>query len=324
MKSITATDIYRRFESTYQINAHLKSVIGGSGTRITTELASDILAMERSYKDILTVKACKALTNGDIILVYGDPSQMLPPFMPFVKTIKNNREVVICDLSMTSFMMRQNKNTGETSYSMDIRQLNSIVVSAYIFLNLRPNSIIPPDITKNMAMSWARMFCKVLNQFMGLNTNPDRYNAFMYFAMKYFMIYILEIKEASADMYVSQMSKDGKSSFVRQMEEAIAARDLHPYNSFEDFCNTLFDHDISSISSARTMGDLNMASYLKVFTRVYGLNSVFSLAAFPYFMYVYISVNNANRGFNRRVFEDVMVNPRTYTKCMKDFTSLVE
>ncbi len=324
MKSIATTDIYRRFEPTYQINAHLKSVIGGAGTRITTELASDILAMERSYRDILTVKACKALTNGDIILVYGDPSQMLPPFMPFVKTIKNNKEVVICDLSMTSFTARHNKATGETTYSMDIRQLNSIVISAYIFLNLKKNSIIPPDTIQTMAIAWARMFCKVLNQAMGLNTNPDRYNAFMYFAMKYFMINLLEVSPESADVFVSQLSKEGKTSFVRQMEEMVAARNLHPFDSFEDFCNTLFDHDITYISSARTMGELNMASYLKVFTKVYGLNSVFGLAAFPYFMYIYISVNNANRGFNRRVFEDVMVNPRNYTKIMKDFSKIVE
>lgn len=324
MKSVATTDLFQRFESVYQINAHLKSVIGGAGVRVTTELASDILAMERSYRDILTTKACKALTNGDIILVYGDPAKMLPPFMPFIKTIKNGKEVVICDLSMTSFSARQNKVTGETQYSMDIRQLNSIIVAAYIFLNLKKNSIIPPDIIQTMAIAWARMFTKVLNQAIGLNTNPDRYNAFMYFAMKFFMIYLLDIEEKRADIFVTEMSKDGKSTYVRQMEEAIVTRGLTPYKSFEDFCNTLFNQEISGIGSGRTMGDLNAASYLKVFTRIYGLNSIFALAAFPYFMYVYISVNNANRGFNRRVFEDVMVNPRNYTTVMKAFSKIVE
>ena len=324
MKSISSTDIYRRFEPVYQINGHLKSVIGGAGTRITTELASEIVAMERSYKDILTTKACKALADGSIILVYGDPKLMLPPFMPFVKTIKEGREVVICDLSLTTFMAKQNKNTGETTYSMDIRQLNSIVVAAYIFLNLKKNSIIPPDIIQTMAIAWAKMFNKVLCQSIGLNTNPDRYNAFMYFAMKFFMIYLLDIPEKSADEFVSQLSKEGKNVVVRQMEETIIARDLHPFNSFEDFCNVLFDHDVSNIGAARSMGDMNAASYLKIFTRIYGLNSIFALAAFPYFMYTYISVNNANRGFNRRVFEDVMVNPRSYMTVMKAFSKIVE
>lgn len=207
---------------------------------------------------------------------------------------------------------------------MDIRQLNSLVVTAYLFLNFKPNTLIPPDVTETLAIGWARMFNKVLCQTMGLNTNPDRYNAFSYFAMKFFMIYFLDISEKSADVFVSNMVKNGKNSFIRQMEEIIVARNLHPFDSFENFCNMLFDHDITSIGSARAMGELNVASYLKVFTRIYGMNSIFSLAAFPYFLYTYISVNNANRGFNRRVFEDVMVNPKSYMRVMKDLSKIVE
>lgn len=324
MKSITQSDVYERTASVYKIPEHIRSVLNGAGRRINTEIAPMIVTMQRNYKDSATQKAVEDFEKGSIILVYGDGDVMLPPQLPMIKTIKDNREVVICDLSYTSFEARRDRKTGETSYYMETRQLNSMLLAAHYFLAMRPNTLIPPQTTIYMANAWARMFCKALNRAVYLNRDRDRFDAFRYYAMMYFMINLLDMKEPRAEQVTLSQFKDGKNYIVRHIDEEITARGLTPYNSFHEFCEMLFNKEITGIGGGITGGEsMNMASYLRAFIATYDVKALYSLAAFPYFLYLYISVNNANRGFNVRVYEDIMVNNTQYSAVMAELARVL-
>ena len=323
MKGIAQTDIFARVKDTYKIPEHVKAVVNGAGTRITTELSPIIASMQRSYKDISTQKALQALGAGQIILIYGKEGNLLPPEMPFLKTKKEGKEVVICDLTYTTFDIRRDRKTGETTYFMEMRQLNSILIGAYYALNIHEDTILPHQAVVYMSAAWARMFLKVLNKAVFLNQSPERYKAFHYLATMYFLINMLDYKPAHAEQIAVSQFKDGKNGMLRNIEEEITRRGLNPYASFADFCNVLFNKEITGLGgSISTSKDMNTTSYIRAFINIYDRKSLFALAAFPYYFFLYVSVNNANRAYNIRVFEDVMVSPGQYATVMSEMSKM--
>lgn len=313
MKSITATDIYTATDTFYQTTRHIKSVVGGAGTVITHELDSKIDSISKAYKDSIIVKAINDLQSGRIQLIYGDPKKMLPPFMPFINFTKNGERRTLVDLTYSSFSVRTNRVTGEETYDMDIRQLYSLLITAELTSDFDKNTVIPPAAASAASELWAKMFCKVLNKVLMLNTNRELYNAFYYFAARYFIQNILEMSPIFAEQSATASLRDGKNVYINSIESKLKDHGWDLYQDFGFFCRVMFDTEITEIHGSRYgSGEMNRLSYLNTFTNMYDLKSLFALASFPYFLYLVVSINNADKGFNRRIFEDVLVDAKRY------------
>ena len=328
MKTILQTEVFSVADSTYHIKDRISNVLQGKGVKdLTEDLMDKIDMLPKVFKGTLTLQAVNAVKRGEIRLVLGNPKTTLPSFMPFLVVAAQGKNQVIIDLTATSFQVKTDRVTKEPRYDIDIHQLYSLLVSAYISLFINRNTVLPTEALRLSTLWWSTMFCKVLNRTIGLSINRERYEAFRYLAMRFYSHNILENTEkVSEELAESFLPDHNKSIMLRTIENNIASQDIDPYSSFENFCKVLFNNEITgAVTAGTTNGRMNLSTYISLFVRMYGQKSLFALASFPYFMYMIIGTNNADKGFNRRVVEDVMVDPRRYMMFMNsiyDITSL--
>ena len=318
MKTITESEIYAYTEKSYHVSGKIQQVLTGkAGRNVTVDLTPKIDAVVRAYRtQVIALKAQEAIEKGYIQFVYGDPNVMLPPFMPFVRYQgKDGMPHVVFDLSYTTYVEKEDRS-GAKSVDMDLRQLFSIMATCYFVLDTDAQTILPPMVYQVTAKWWALMFCKVLNRSLALNTNRDRYDAFQYFAMQYYLQNILELEPTLATPAAVANLKNGKNPFIKDIEGTLAIKGINMYESFDTFCHTLFDNSITGVGDAHADASMNMPTFISSFIRMYDIKCLYALATYPYFLYIIISANNQDRGFNRRVLEDVMIEPRMYEKMM--------
>ena len=318
MKTITETEIYAITEKSYKVSAKIQQVLTGkAGKNVTADLAPKIDAVVRAYRNqVVALKAQEAIDKGLIQFVYGDPNVMLPPFMPFVRYQgKDSIPHVVFDLSYTTYTEKEDRS-GAKTVDIDLRQLFSIMTTCYLVLDMDKQTVLPPMVYQVTAKWWAMMFCKVLNRSLALNTNRDRYDAFQYFAMQYYLQNILGLDPVLATPAAVANLKNGKNPFIKDIEATLAIKEINMYESFETFCHALFDNSVTGVGGIHTDAAMNMTTFIASFIRMYDVKCLYTLATFPYFLYVIISANNQDRGFNRRILEDVMIEPRMYEKMM--------
>lgn len=318
MRSIMQTDIYTQTTKNFAIEAKIANLISGkSGKRLNSEdMSSHIMSLTRSYKDPVIVRAIEEFKNENIILIYcQDMNESLPPFMPFVKFAKGTTKKVIVDLS---YMMTERDGI------YNIRQLESLycmLTVAELTLELfDPKSILPIDVITICAQMWAKMFCKVLNRHIALNINRDRYEAFNYFAVQYFCRYILETPIITANSVAESVLYNGKTPLINNIEGEINSNKIDMYSSFQDFCQVMFNNDITGMRSGAkgSAYEMNYVTYLSAFMKEFDRSSLFGLAAFPYFLLMIFRVNTGSRDINKRSLEEIMMNPKQFMVIFKE------
>lgn len=316
MKTITNTNIFEYTEKSYKVSGRMGQVLSGRvGSVVTDKIMDQIESIPRAFKDAVSIKAVEAVKAGKIKFVAGPPNLMLPPFCPFILYMEKGERKILFDLTLTSYSEKTNRFSKELEYDIDIRQLYAMLVSGYVLINIDTNGTIPPEAMRTLSLWWAKMFCKVLNRHLALSTNKDRYDAFMYFTMKFFLINILECPLAIADGVAVGNLVDGKNSFINLVEGQLAAQDIDLYKDFNTFCDALFDNSITGIGGVREKEiGMNKATFIDSFIKMYGIQTLYSLATFPYFFHTVVLANNTDRGFNKRIFEDVMINPKLYAR----------
>lgn len=321
MRSIMETDVYTSAVKKFPVPEKITNLVTGkAGTILTMEdMDHHFTSLTRTFKDRIIMKALEDVKKGNLILVYcKNMTECLPPFMPFVKfASKGGEPKVLLDLS---YMMVErdgtyNINQLETLYSL-------MAVAELTLREFAPKVSIPADVLDICAFMWAKMFCKVLNRTIALNINKERYEAFMYFAIQYFCRYIIDTAPAIANTVAEQFLKNGKSVIINEIEGMIAAKDLTPYNSFYDFCNVMFDNEITGVKSGLrgSKSSMNFVTYLSAFMYEYDRSSLFGLAAFPYFLLMIFKVNSGSRDINKRSLEEIMMNPKKFLVIIREFS----
>ncbi len=326
MKRITDSEIFKYTESAYHTGDRIVPVVTGKvGKDVTSELSEELESLPKFYRnDPIVLKALQMVENGSLRFVYGDPDKMLPAFMPFVTVMTKDGPAVIFDLTSSTFVYKQDRYTKAEYCDMDIRQLYSMCMTAVFVIDMGKNTILPSTVNGTTAMWWAKMFCKVLNRHMNLNANRDLYNTFLYLAMKYYLINILELSEKLADETASNQFRDGKTTMMRTIEGKMLQLAPDAYSSFASFCSAIFNYEITGLGGMRANNSsMNMSTFISLFIGIYDIKSLFTLATFPYFLYMAIATNNADRGFNRRIVEDVMVEPKPYAVMITELTKMV-
>lgn len=276
---------------------------------INDELLKSVSDMVRFYKDPIIVNAAKAISERRILLMVLPVELALPGCIPFVKySIKGQGERVFIDLSKYII----NRKIGDISeLSIDLKKLYALTYSAYVTLELiGPTTIPSGDMSKWSAYLWSKMFCKVLNQSIGLSADVDRYDAFMYYCIKFFSLHILELPVPITDQLAEGMTPNFKDNFIiKNMQNVIAERNYPVFASIADFCRVMFTDEVSNmkgIKIANVQDKMNIAEYFKKFMTMYGPASVMSLGAYPYFLFVAVSAYVQSMIVNDRSLKDIV------------------
>lgn len=311
MRLIQNSDIFDRLNKDDHLKDKIIKVLGSmSGAIIlNNNIKKELDMLQRVYKEQSTIAILKEIRDNNILLIKIPTDYKFPTCLPFIKYKKEDKPKLIINLTD---WLREKKDidSGEIEYSIDIKQLYSLCLSGYIYYKLLDEStVLPPDAIKISATIWARMFNKVLIKTIGLNTNKDRYEAFMYFGIRFFMKYYLESPDIVVDNISNSYLKNGKGYLISHMEEKIKVLNININESFDKFCHTLFNNEVSNIKGVKVnnVADaLNMQAYIAKFIEMYGFASLCSLGAYPYFLFTIISSFNWSKMCSDRSLEDIV------------------
>lgn len=296
---------------------------------LNSKASSSIDNMKRIYKETIVVKIAEAVKNHRILLICPSPEDRFNEYFPFVKAKVKGKDVVILDVSRYTSIERD-ENDKPISYKIDVNKLYSFIVPAYISLELlSPTTVLPSETTRYLAMIWARMFCNTLmaNAMGVLQNHKERYNAFMYFAMRFFMIYYLECPMAIVENISNTYIGNYKSEYINFIETRLKDREMEEelYSSFSSFCKTILNNDISNIKGmSQKVNDMNQSEFLTIFRNQYSMNAIMGLCSVDYFINVVFNAFNKSNYVRDKGMEVIIFGKRgEYKKeCPKLFDSI--
>lgn len=324
MKKLTDSYIFKLQNSTGIISNKIQAVLkkGAAGFAdkdivvLNTHLSDSLQNMKRMYNDPIVIDIINSINRGEMVLVKLSVEYSIPKCLPFIKYSGSQGGAKVL-VNLSNYVDIKKTTTGEELYSISAQRLYPILVSAYLALHtFTDNYILPAVALHNSSYIWAAMFNKVLCKAVALGTNADRYDMFMYFAMKYFCIDIAQVPEQIAENTARQyLQHRGKKNFP-MLEETLSKineRQLEPYSSFETLCQVLFNNEITGlrISSPGSNGNLNMTVFINRFVDLYKYEALFALASYPYFLFAIMNASFKTRVVNDNSFQEV-IGDRTY------------
>jgi hypothetical protein len=312
MKLINDSTIYKFMlkDKDSTLNAYRSEIVGGGMTVLNGELVVQLANIKKIYRDRLTQLAVDEVTKGNIIIYSAkNPTHCMPSYMPFIKYKVQDEQKVAIDITQYA-TVKKIKDSEELDVVMDTKKLYVFIISAYLYLRtFNRNTILPSKLAKSSAIVWAKLFCKILEMKVGLATNRERHDAFMYYAMMFFLVNIIESNEEAAKAIAKSYFKTGVvNSTIGYIETQIENRNLPIYATFEDFCKIMFDPEITGIRTMRLKNSndrITLEYFVSQYITMYHVTSAFSRAAYPYFIWMVISACNWAYLFNDKTIEPI-------------------
>ena len=311
MKNVQETTIFTFINNGKDdvLNKQMIDILTKKMIVLNSVLDYQVRSVGKLFNDSLTRAALKEVENGNIQLYYVDnPKDSMPVYMPFIKSKKNGIATIAIDLT-SKIRIRKDKG-GELMYDIDVKQLYCYIISGYLYLRkFDKNTVLSSTLMRYTSIVWARMFCRILELKVGLGTNRERYDAFMYFAIKFFLTNICEAPTGICESLSKAYFRTGvTNSIVTYTEDQCTRRGINLYEDLTVFCRTLFDNSITGIRAMRVTGssdELNYKFFISQYITQYHLSAVLSLESFPYFMWVILSANNWAYLFNDKLIESM-------------------
>lgn len=315
--ALTETDIYQYFEkSGARMSDRIKALVTNSNASVILNDKLEDTTLNRfaqNFKEPVALKALIAVRSGDLVLFAAKPEYNLPECIPFFRyTLKGGKPKVAVNLTNIVQVAMPDPNDPRTfTYTVDDqRKLYAMLVSAYLHLQIPDATQYPVKAIEMGAVMWARMFCKVLNRTIGLSTNKDRYEAYFYFAARFFLIYLVGAPEKVVDDVSLALLKNGKSPLIIMIEEKVQSLGLDFYKDFTSFCSVLFNNDVSNIKGLRMVSanpgeKLNVSFFIRRFVDTYHQSAVMSLASIHYFTWMVICTQRKAYLMNIKMLGDV-------------------
>ena len=312
MKLINDSTIYKFMlkDKDSTLNAYRSEIVGGGMTVLNGDLVVQLANIKKIYRDRLTQLAVDEVSKGNIIVYSAtNPAHCMPSYMPFIKYKIHDEQKVAIDVTQYS-NVKHIKDSDELDVTIDTKKLYVFIISAYLYLKVFDrNTTLPSKLAKSSAIVWAKLFCKILEMKVGLATNRERHEAFMYYAMMFFLVNIIEYNEEAAKAIAKSYFKSGViNSTIGYIETQIENRNLPIYSTFEDFCKIMFDPEITGIRTMRLKNSndrITLEYYVSQYITMYHVTSAFSLAAYPYFIWMVISACNWAYIFNDKAIEPI-------------------
>ena len=330
MKLIQESDIYGFIQGGHAdtMNKHIADLISKGMKVITKEIDYNLRTVEKAFKDPLTTEALNAVMSGKIQpFVAIKPTDAMPMYMPFIKYTTSTGETrVAIDLTQIAAVKYDIVND---IWDIDINnsKLYVMLVSAYVYLNFsNKTSVLTPSLMDMTGNIWAKLLLRIFDNKFGLSTNRERKEAFTYFAKKFYLKNILEAVDGVVENNVLNIfPMKEKSKMVKEIEISVADRGIDMYESFQTFVTTLLNYEITGLSASRLnlpKDKMGLSFFMKEFITLYGAPAGFSLAAFPYFMWMLISANNRGWIFNGEKNIEAM-SKTEFPKIMTEFYRMI-
>lgn len=330
MKLIQESDIYGFIQGGHAdtMNKHIADLISKGMKVVTKEIDYNLRTVEKAFKDPLTTEALNAVMSGKIQpFVAIKPTDAMPMYMPFIKYTTSTGETrVAIDLTQIAAVKYDIVND---IWDIDINnsKLYVMLVSAYVYLNFsNKTSVLTPSLMDMTGNIWAKLVLRIFDNKFGLSTNRERKEAFTYFAKKFYLKNILEAVDGVVENNVLNIfPMKEKSKMVKEIEITVADRGIDMYESFQTFVTTLLNYEITGLSASRLnlpKDKMGFSFFMKEFITLYGAPAGFSLAAFPYFMWMLISANNRGWIFNGEKNIEAM-SKTEFPKIMTEFYRMI-
>ena len=313
--ALTNTDVFQFFEkSGARISDHIKAIVTQPNAAVILNEKLEDTTLNRfaqNFKEPTALKALIAIRSGELVLFYAKPEYNLPDCIPFFRYSLKGKSKVAVNLTNITQVSGDPNDPASLTYTVDdMRKFYAMVVAAYINLRVPDPVQFPIKALEYGAMMWARMFCKVLNRTIGLSTNKDRYEAYFYFASRFFMSYLVGVDDDTADKMAQVTLRDGKTPLIQMIEEKSSEAGIHMYSDFTSFCSALFNNDVSNIKGLRMVNanpgeKLNVSFFIRRFIDTYHQASIMSLASIHYFTWMVIAVQKKAYMMNIKMLGDV-------------------
>lgn len=327
MKLVNESTIYKAIlkNREAELDSTKRSLLSGGMKDLRLLLSHKFEEIKKSKSGKLTELALNEVAKGNIIIfVASDPTKSMPSYMPFIKFKTSNGTKIAVDV--TPHVRFTTAENGEYA-DMETNKLYSFLISAYLYMDVfQKNTVVSNKLAKSSAVMWAKLFCKILEAKVALATNRERHEAFMYFAMMYFLINILEYNpEASKSIAKSYFKTGMVNSVINTVEHYTEQTQTDMYESFETFCKIMFDPNITGIRTMRLKQSndiITLEYYMRQYITMYNKTSVFALASFPYFVWMIISAKVGCFIFNDKVLKPV-VDSNDYNVMMSEIYKML-
>lgn len=264
----------------------------------------------RTYKESVISLIKNDIDKRNIILLYPEIDKRFPAYMPFIKTKLMGKDVLVVDLSRYGSVTK-NDNGEIEKVNIHHDKLYSILVPGYIYLHLMSDNVaLPSEAIRLMSIMWAKMFNKVLISRKIFVGNKERYEAFMYFAMRFFMKYYLECPDPVVDN-ISLAYVGTKSKYIMFIENNLDLKQINLYSNWTTFASTMFSNEITNLSMVSQGATMDEKLYLQIFDSSLGRDGAFiALWSAPYFLYCLFSTYNQSYCLNDRAWQDIVLSDK--------------
>jgi hypothetical protein len=293
-------------------------------TIVNKKMAQTLSGMTHAYKDTITARILTALNNYEMILVVLPIDRRFPANIPFIRTKRQGKDCVIVDISKYATVTRDEGTGDITVATCDVTKLYNLTVPAYLALKvLNKETVLSSETIKWLSLMWARMFNKVLMAQKIFVGNTERYEAFYYFAMRFFMIYYLQIPLPLVDRISLSYINNVKSKYILQVEERLRTKDIELYKDWNTFASLMFSNEVTNIRM-ETGAELNAEYYIKLFASSMGRDGAYmALWSVDYFFYcLFVSYNKAfilnDRNWEDIVLKDAKAMPKLITSLFQE------
>jgi len=325
MRLYSNSDMFIKMNSGNAIYGQLTTAVKSINDTcvLNSKITESLDSVQKAYKETLTLKAVEAVKKFEIILVAMPIDKRFPANIPYIKTKRNGKNCVIVDISKYSTIKRS-ENGNILEAKCDIPKLYNLLIPAYIALNvLNDETVISTETTKWMSFLWAKLFNHILKTQRIFVNNQERYEAFMYFAMRFFMKYYLETPPAIIDRISGEFIKNTKSKYILMIESNLNQKGIDLYKDWSTFAYTMFSNEITNIHSITNI-DMNAEQYLRLFSSYMGRDGAYlALWSADYFFYcLFVTFNKAyilnDRSWDVIVNEDSKIMPRILSGLYKE------
>lgn len=265
----------------------------------------------RTYRESIVSMIRSDIDKRRIIIICPEIDKRFPANIPFIKTKINGKDCSVVDISKYARVYKD-ENGNIEKVNIDVDKLYSILVPAYIDLHLFYDTVaLPSESIKLLSIMWAKMFNKVLIARKIFVGNNERYEAFMYFAMRFFMKYYLQCPDPVVDN-ISLNYVGTKSKYIMYIENNLEMKGVDLYRNWTTFASTMFSNEITNLSAFTQNGSMmDEKLYLQLFDSSMGKDGAYlALWSVPYFLYCIFATYNQSYCLNDRAWQDVVLSDK--------------
>ena len=287
----------------------------GTGREESLVVLNDIL-MDDIIKRIINNKKEKtvadmgtAISTGKMLLFTTALDKKMPDMVPFFVGRNRNTGNRFAYVNMTPIVRPIKNADGSILYDLgDANKAYTTLYSAYLAVDrFHAGAELSPKLLKDAAILWAEMFNKPLYDAFGMS-NPDRNEALMYFAIRFFLSYIMQCPVQQVDSISKSYINGKKNDLILFMEEQIERKQYKLNSGLVPYMETIFDNEVSQakgIRVANISNQMNVSFYLQKFVGTYSSNALLGLCTFPYFVYVIVSAMGKSKMVKDKSFDRI-------------------